>query len=254
MIERRSLALRTTWLAEPGVWIWEITEAGGEQVIESCWAAGWVGYGSEEEAEHAGLGRLAEMQAAAGAWPAGDDGSGSPPDGAATTALRTPRGRLIVVPRSRASLYRALKRSFEDDDNVEVVLDRRFRERRSGRPHDQTDRRFGDRRRRSDVEGQLAAGRSVTIPVTPARPAPFDADGRAILVLCCAWHVVGCQACEQTYQVRWLAPRGLAGFSCPGCGADMALELVRHTYSCRYWIGRTTGRSPRSTSETPVSA
>lgn len=255
MSERSPLVLRTAWLVEPGVWIWEIGDAGGEQVVDSCWTAGWVGYNSEEAAEHAGLGRLAELHAAAGVGGSvvSDSASGAS-DASIATGPRSPRGRLIVVPRSRATLYRALKRSFEDDANVEVVLDRRFKERRVGGRHHQPDRRGGDRRRRADVDAQLAAGRSVTVPVAVSRARPFDVDGRAILMLCCSEHVVGCRACGKTYRIRWLCRRGLSSFSCPSCGADVTLEIVRHTRVCGYWLGRTAGRTPRTSSQTQASA
>lgn len=243
MSERSALVLRTAWLAEPGVWIWEIAEAGGE-IVESCWTAGWLGFDTEEDAEHAGLGRLATLRTAAGGNGAVEPGGGARPiDPMLAMSHRSPRGRLIVVPRSRATLYRALKRSFEDDENVEVVLDRRFRERRASRRRQEPERRSGDRRRRADVDAQLAAGCSVTIPVTGPRTHPFDADGRAILVLLCSEHVVGCRACEQTYRIRWLRRSEGSSFACPGCGADVTLEVARHTYACGYWLDRSPRRS-----------
>jgi len=225
------LSLRTAWLAEPGVWIWEIVDAPGQHVVESCWAAGWVGYDTQEAAEQAGLGRLAAA-IAAGAVRAATAPADEPAERAA------PRGRLIIVPRSRASLYRALKRSFGDDAGVEVVLDRRFRERRMPGPRHEPDRRAGDRRRRADLDEQLASGRSITVPVSPGRERAFDADARAILVLYCGQHVVRCRRCEQTLRIRWLRRTEAWTFWCPGCAADLTTEIVRHTRACGYWATR----------------
>lgn len=244
------LALRTEWLAEPGVWVWEIIDASGRYVVESCWAAGWVGYDSEDAAEHAGVTRLAEMSRAS----AGGEWRGPAP---AADVPRTPFGdgrrghrkRLIVVPRPRAALYRALKRAFGDDAHVEVVLDRRFRERRAAREAHQPDRRGGDRRRRADVDVQLASGRSVTIPINAQRAGPFDADGRAILILCCGEHIVGCRTCDKTYRIRWLRRAEPGLFSCPSCGSDVTAEVVRHTQACGYWTGRTSRGAAQAAGE-----
>src|SRR5262245_3292988 len=230
------LALRTEWLADPGVWVWEIIDASGQYVVESCWAAGWVGYDTQESAEHAAIARLAEMSREA---PSNGSRENEAPLAPHDESRRSIRSRLIVVPRPRASLYRALKRAFCDDEHIEVVLDRRFKERRRAPHPHQPDRRDSDRRRRIDVEAQLASGRSVTIPIDVQRTSPFDADGRAILFLCCSEHVVGCRTCEKTYRIRWLRRTEQWFYFCPGCGSDVTSEIVRHTQACGYWAGRT---------------
>ncbi|MGH7392641.1 MAG: hypothetical protein ACREM3_24760 [Candidatus Rokuibacteriota bacterium] len=238
------MVLRTEWLAEPGVWVWEIVDASGRYVVESCWTTGWVGYATEEGAEQAARTRLAEIARGR----AGDGSRGTAPAvGAPAVPLadgrRSQRGRLIVVPRARSALYRALKNAFRDDANVEVVLDRRFRQRRAAREAREPDRRAGDRRCRTDVDGQLASGRSVTVPIEAQWTRAFDADDRAILFLCCSEHLVGCRVCEQTYRMRWLPRTALWRFSCPGCAFDLTPEVVRHTQTCWYWASRRTGQA-----------
>lgn len=64
---------------------------------------------------------------------------------------------LFVVSRAHPWLYRHLVERFEDDPNVDVMLDRRIAERRreSTRPKNATDRRRGERRRRVGPEEDL---------------------------------------------------------------------------------------------------
>ncbi len=159
------------------------------------------------------------------------------------------RARLIIVPKSRVDLYQALKRSFSNDPDTQVILDRRSKDRRgTGGPYE-PDRRRGDRRRRTDVEAQLSAGRSVIVPI-PWRPGePFDADARAILILFCGQHVVGCENCRRTYRVRWLPRTDSGRFSCPLCGADITPAVVAHTETCSYWASRGIGGTQRATVE-----
>lgn len=64
-----------------------------------------------------------------------------------TTEGRTKGNRvhyLIIVARTQSGLYEHLKEAFSGDKKVEVILDRR-----------QSQRRRGDRRRRSDIDEQL---------------------------------------------------------------------------------------------------
>jgi hypothetical protein len=63
---------------------------------------------------------------------------------------------LFIVRRDRADLYRYLTQTFADADNVEVIWDRRFGERRA-RPTEGsiTERRRDDRRHRPTVEEDL---------------------------------------------------------------------------------------------------
>jgi len=152
------------------------------------------------------------------------------------------RSVLILVPRSRVDLYQALKRSFADDPKAKVILDRRFRERRVRTSSPGVERRKGDRRHRTDVEAQLSAGRSVTVPIFIPAVSLVDPDARAILSLCCRQHVIACQKCQSTYRLGWL-PRSDSGlFSCPLCGFDITSVVAAHTETCSYWVGRTPSR------------
>lgn len=67
--------------------------------------------------------------------------------------------RLLVVARNRTKLFEYLKRAFAGVEAVEVVLDRRVVDRRTGAAARIPDRRerSGDRRRNALVEGQLRA-------------------------------------------------------------------------------------------------
>src|SRR5215475_7043774 len=91
-----ALALRTEWLADPGVWVWEIIDASGQYVVESCWAAGWVGYDTQESAERAAIDRLAEMSRAT---PGNGSYESQVPVAPHAEGGRSNLGRLIVVPR-----------------------------------------------------------------------------------------------------------------------------------------------------------
>jgi hypothetical protein len=64
---------------------------------------------------------------------------------------------LFVVSRSHPWLYRHLVERFDDDPNVDVMLDRRMGERRreSTRPKSTVDRRIGERRRPVGPEEDL---------------------------------------------------------------------------------------------------
>lgn len=217
------LIVRTAWLAEPSVWIWEIFDPASQQVIENCWAAGWAGYDGREAAERAGLARLGELRGGPG-----------------PKAASVPQCRLITVPRGRTALYQTLKRSFADNAIVEVILDRRVKERRAGAAAHEPVRRWGDRGRGSDIDAQLAAGRSAQ------GMQAFDADARAILFLCCSEHLVGCPTCENTYRIRWLPRTDPWLFSCPLCGFDLTGEIGGHTETCLYWASRRAGQTPQA--------
>lgn len=68
------------------------------------------------------------------------------------------RRHLLIVSRGQAQLYGYLAQTFGEDDALQVVLDRRFAERRRQRPdaHD-PERRRGDSRSRADLETKLQA-------------------------------------------------------------------------------------------------
>src|SRR3989442_10454162 len=137
---------------------------------------------------------------------------------------------LLIVPRSRLDLYKPLKRSFDDHAKVQVILDRRFRDRRgqSAAARD-PERRRADRRRRAHLDTDLRAGRWVTIPVPPSRLDFADPDTRAILFLYCGEHVVGCGNCLMTYRLRCVPRTDACRYSCPRCTTYMTPAVCAHT-------------------------
>lgn len=62
---------------------------------------------------------------------------------------------LFIVSRAHPALYDDLARQFATDPKVEIVLDRRFGERRTRRSDDFPERRQRDRRRNEEVQAQL---------------------------------------------------------------------------------------------------
>lgn len=65
---------------------------------------------------------------------------------------------LFIVSRQQPDLYRYLSREFSTESDVEVILDRRYGERRSRgdrRASPRGDRRRTERRNKSDLRGQL---------------------------------------------------------------------------------------------------
>src|SRR5213080_895918 len=82
--------------------------------------------------------------------------------GAKLDARLTPAGGqraqpryLVVVARAATELYASLKRTFADSDSIEVIRDRRFRERRQRNDAAGLDRRRGDRRSGLHVDGHV---------------------------------------------------------------------------------------------------
>jgi hypothetical protein len=87
--------------------------------------------------------------------------------------LLRPRRCLLVVPRSKLELYLSLKRSFADNDRVEVILDRRFAQRRrAATTREPERRRAADRRVRTATEAELRAGRWTLVPVAGSMVPP----------------------------------------------------------------------------------
>ena len=64
-------------------------------------------------------------------------------------------GDLLIVARNQRSLYEYLKHDFEDDPDVQVVMDRRQGERRQAREPWTAERRRGDRRTRPPIDDKL---------------------------------------------------------------------------------------------------
>lgn len=63
---------------------------------------------------------------------------------------------IFIVARDRPDLYRYLSQTFADAENVQVIWDRRDRDRRrAGESRPGPERRHGDRRTRATVEQEL---------------------------------------------------------------------------------------------------
>src|SRR5262249_1211766 len=65
--------------------------------------------------------------------------------------------QMIVVARNREHLYNFLKRAFEGNETVQIIPDRRFRERRQRSTPHEGGRRQGSRRSPKTIDGMLAA-------------------------------------------------------------------------------------------------
>jgi len=66
----------------------------------------------------------------------------------------------MVVARDAAELYASLKETFADSEGIEVILDRRFGERRGRSVPVPTDRRRGERRSRPPLTNPANATRA----------------------------------------------------------------------------------------------
>jgi hypothetical protein len=78
---------------------------------------------------------------------------------------------LIIVARDRPALYEHLRRAFEGNETIQVILDRRVGERRERNASTDAERRRAPRRSRSPLDGQLSAiGWSVVLLDLGAAP------------------------------------------------------------------------------------
>jgi hypothetical protein len=153
------LTVKVHLLGEPCLWCWEIVDVEDDAVVESSWATDWSGYASSPEALQAGAIRLSDLtRSSRGAklharfTPAGDQ--------------RTQPRYLVVVARAATELYASLKRTFADSDSIEVIRDRRFRERRQRNDAVGLDRRRFDGRSGPHVEGQVRWCEWSRVPIT----------------------------------------------------------------------------------------
>ena len=245
-----AFVVRTAWLAESNVWVWEMVDASSGEVTERSWPSHWAGYPSRDVAEQAGVARLQEVAGPSRAPEAlaPSPAARSREDAVATGKRQLGRSVLIVVPRTRVDLYQSLKRSFADDAKAEVVLDRRFKDRRVKMTEHGRERRKTDRRRRPDIDAQIKADRWVTVPIVPPTVDLSDPDARAILFLCCSSHVVQCHKCQRGYRLGWLRSSSDPGaFRCPLCGFDITPTVAAHTETCVYWVKRGMTRKPSAT-------
>jgi len=155
------------------------------------------------------------------------------------------RPLLIVVPRTGQDARRSLSQAFREDPTVQVVVDRRFTDRRVQDGAHRPERRNGDRRIRTDADAELRRDRWIAVPRTTAKIDFHDPDAKAILFLCCSQHAVPCQGCQDTYRLGWITKTDLAVFPCPMCGSDLTQVVVAHTQTCSYWVNRgTEGKKP----------
>jgi len=160
------------------------------------------------------------------------------------------RSILIVVPRNGQDACRSLSHTFADDSTVEVIVDRRLKDRRSGNGTYRPERRQGDRRTRLEGDAELKVDRWIAVPRTTTRIDFDDPDSKAILFLCCSQHIVPCQRCQNTYRLGWVSRTELGEFPCPLCGSDLTPVVTAHAQVCSYWVNRNGIKRPLS----PVAA
>lgn len=79
---------------------------------------------------------------------------------------------LFLVSRHEPRLYEYLVDRFRDDGNVEVILDRRRAERRSGSAHQGPERRRADRRFRPEIDLELRVRSHVILTLPSDDPPP----------------------------------------------------------------------------------
>ena len=160
--------------------------------------------------------------------------------------LNGERSILIVVPRGGQDACRSLSHTFADDSTVEVIVDRRLTDRRSGNGAHRPERRQGDRRTRPDADAELKVDRWIAVPRTTAKVDFDDPDSKAILFLCCSQHIVPCQRCQNTYRLGWVSRSELGVFPCPLCGSDLTSVVAAHAQVCSYWVKGSGVRRPLS--------
>ncbi len=167
------------------------------------------------------------------------------------------RSILIVVPRTGQDACRSLSHTFADDSTVEVIVDRRLKDRRAADGAHRPERRNGDRRIRPDADAELKVDRWIAVPRITAKVDFDDPDSRAILFLCCSQHIVPCQRCQNTYRLGWIPRSDLGVFPCPLCGSDLTAVVTAHAQVCLYWVNRPGVKRPLSrvgASEPPAQA
>src|SRR5438309_5190345 len=160
--------------------------------------------------------------------------------------LNGERSILIVVPRGGQDACRSLSHTFADDSTVEVIVDRRLTDRRSGNGAHRPERRQGDRRTRPDADAELKVDRWIAVPRTTAKVDFDDPDSKAILFLCCSHHIVPCLRSTKTYRLGWVSRSELGVFPCPLCGSDLTSVVTAHGPVCSYWVKGSGVRRPLS--------
>jgi hypothetical protein len=85
---------------------------------------------------------------------------------------------LFIVARSRRPFYESLRRTFDGDDTVQVVLDRRVAERRRKRPARRRDEhRQADRRAQREIDRQIRSRGYAVVGVRVFQRPPGPAPG-----------------------------------------------------------------------------
>src|SRR5256885_15508500 len=108
------------------------------------------------------------------------------------------RSILIVVPRTGQDACRSLSHTFADDSADEVIVDRRFKDRRAADGAYRPERRRSDRRLRLDGGAELKGDPGIAVPRATAE-IDFDGPGsKALLFLCCSQHILPCPRCQNT--------------------------------------------------------
>src|SRR6266850_2676237 len=148
------------------------------------------------------------------------------------------RSILIVVPRTGQDACRSLCHTFADDSTVQVIVDRRFTDRRAQAGMHRPERRRGDRRIRPDADAELRVDRWIAVPRASAQVDFRDSDASEILFLCCSQHIVPCQRCQNTYRLGWISRSDPGVFPCPLCGSDLTEVVAAHAQVCSYWVDR----------------
>jgi hypothetical protein len=224
-----TLSVHTVRVSESGgVWIWTIIDNRTGEAIADSWSNEGVRFDTSDAAQSAGRTYVAQF----------------------ASAVDRAQGLLMLVPRARDVLYQSLKRSYADSAKIQVLLDRRFNDRRTGSSLYEPDRRRADRRQRTDIDGQLKDGRAVTIAMATGQPDFRDPDERAILFLFCSEHVVACQQCHNTHRLRRIERSEARPFACPLCGFDLTSAVIQHTRTCWYWVTRSSMKKPLATVDT----
>ena len=158
------------------------------------------------------------------------------------------RSILIVVPRTGQDACRSLSHTFADDSAVEVIVDRRFKDRRAADGAYRPERRRSDRRLRLDGDAELKVDRWIAVP---------DGNWIALFIDCCSQHIVPCQRCQNTYRLGWISRSEPGVFPCPLCGSDLTPVVAAHAQVCSYWVNRGSMKKPLSrvgASEPPAQA
>jgi hypothetical protein len=87
---------------------------------------------------------------------------------------RTIRRLLFIVGSRRPDFYESLRRTFRGDDTVQIVLDRRHNERRTGRRAGgrtaAREQRVADRREHLEIEWQIRARGYAVVGIPAVRP------------------------------------------------------------------------------------